>query len=119
MTTIGVTFAEALERLAAEPAERSVRLFAHGTLEVKLYAPRGYDPQGPHARDEIYVVAEGTGEFVSADARRPFGPGDFLFAPAGVVHRFENFTDDFAVWVFFYGPAGGEVPSAQPPAAGS
>ena len=30
-------------------------------------------------------------------------------AAAGVEHRFENFSDDFAVWVFFYGPEGGEV----------
>lgn len=35
-------------------------------------------------------------------------PGDLLFVPAGVVHRFEEFTDDFATWVMFYGPEGGE-----------
>ena len=38
-----------------------------------------------------------------------FGPGDLLFVPAGVVHRFEEFTDDLAVWVVFYGPEGGEA----------
>jgi len=27
---------------------------------------------------------------------RPFGPGDVLFVPAGRVHRFEGFGDDFA-----------------------
>ena len=27
---------------------------------------------------------------------------------AGVVHRFEGFSEDFLVWVFFYGPEGGE-----------
>jgi hypothetical protein len=31
-----------------------------------------------------------------------------LFAPAGVVHRFEDFSDDFLVRIFFYGPEGGE-----------
>ena len=31
-----------------------------------------------------------------------------LFVPAGVVHRFEDFGDDFATWVFFYGPQDGE-----------
>jgi len=31
-----------------------------------------------------------------------FGPHDVLFAQAGVVHRFEDFSDDFLVWVFFY-----------------
>jgi len=24
------------------------------------------------------------------------------------VHRFEQFSDDFEAWVFFYGPEGGE-----------
>ena len=27
-------------------------------------------------------------------------------------HRFEEFSDDFLVWVFFYGPEGGEVDPA-------
>jgi hypothetical protein len=40
--------------------------------------------------------------------RVPFGPGDVLFAAAHVEHRFEGFSDDFATWVVFYGPPGGE-----------
>jgi hypothetical protein len=24
-------------------------------------------------------------------------------------HRFENFSDDLSVWVFFFGPQGGEA----------
>jgi quercetin dioxygenase-like cupin family protein len=40
---------------------------------------------------------------------RDFGPGDVLFVPAGAVHRFEGIGDDFATWVFFYGPEGGEA----------
>ncbi len=47
--------------------------------------------------------------FVCAGERRKFGPHDFLFVPAGMEHRFENFSDDLAVWVFFYGPEGGET----------
>jgi hypothetical protein len=31
-----------------------------------------------------------------------------LFAAAGAVHRFENFSGDLTVWVMFYGPEGGE-----------
>jgi hypothetical protein len=27
----------------------------------------------------------------------------------GCVHRFEEFSDDLAVWVMFYGPDGGEA----------
>lgn len=104
-----ITLGEALNRLPGPQGERSVSVFEHGSLVVKLYAPRGHDPQTPHSRDEVYVVAEGSGEFVCAGARQAFGPHDVLFAAAGVEHRFENFGDDFAVWVLFYGPEGGEI----------
>ncbi|MGZ4813452.1 MAG: cupin domain-containing protein, partial [Terriglobales bacterium] len=50
----------------------------------------------------------GTGKFTIDGNEMAFGPGDFLFAPAGVPHRFVNFSHDFATWVFFYGPEGGE-----------
>ena len=50
----------------------------------------------------------GSGTFLNGAARHPFGPGDFLFVPAGVVHRFEDFPADPVVWVVFYGPEGGE-----------
>ena len=33
-----------------------------------------------------------------------FKTGDLLLVPQGAVHRFENFTEDFATWVIFYGP---------------
>jgi mannose-6-phosphate isomerase-like protein (cupin superfamily) len=104
-----INLGEALDRLPGPQGERSVGLFEHGSLVVKLYAPRGHDPQTPHSRDEVYVVAQGSGEFVCDGARQTFGPHDVLFAAASVEHRFENFSDDFVVWVFFYGPEGGEI----------
>ena len=102
-----VTAAEAFDRLSEN--ERFVTVFKYGTLSVELYAPRGHDPQQPHSRDEVYVVVSGSGTFVHGEARDPFGPGDFLFVPTGLEHRFEDFTDDFSVWVLFYGPEGGEA----------
>jgi len=101
--------ADALQMLPPPDGKRFVELFKHGTLTVELYAPRGIDPQTPHARDEIYVIAGGTGIFRQGqyeDVR--FGPGDVFFVPAGVEHRFKDFSDDLAAWVFFYGPKGGE-----------
>ena len=77
-------------------------------LEVEFYKPEGVDRQTPHTRDEVYVVASGSGTFVSGGNRQPFETGEVLFAAAGVDHRFEEFTPDFATWVFFYGPEGGE-----------
>ena len=104
-----VTVAEAMAQLPGAHNERFAPVLRHGSLEVEIYAPRGVDLQTPHTRDEVYVVVQGYGEFVNGPSRHPFEPGDMLFVPAGVEHRFENFTDDFAVWVIFYGPEGGET----------
>ena len=99
----------ALAALAGAPGGAPFReLFAHGTLSVEVYRPVGRDAQTPHARDEVYVVIAGHGTFLDAGTRRAFGPGDLLFVPAGVEHRFEDFSDDFSTWVLFLGPQGGE-----------
>ena len=34
----------------------------------------------------------------------PVATGDMCFAAAHAEHGFENFTDDFAIWIIFYGP---------------
>ena len=83
---------------------RSSEVFRDGDLEVRLYAPKGHDPQTPHDRDELYIVASGTGRFRVEDASTPCKTGDLLFAAAHAIHRFEDFSDDFAAWVVFYGP---------------
>lgn len=106
---VRTTIAEAMSQLPTPDGKRSITVFEHGTLLVKVYAPRGNDPQTPHTRDEVYIVVEGRGTFVYNDARHPFGPGDFLFAQAGIPHRFEDFTDALVLWAMFYGPEGGEA----------
>lgn len=88
-----------------------LNLFAHGSLQVEIYKPQGKDLQQPHEKDEVYVIIAGTGEFLNGGKICSFNPGDFLFVPAGVEHRFLNFSDDFSTWVIFYGPAGGEKQS--------
>jgi mannose-6-phosphate isomerase-like protein (cupin superfamily) len=102
-----ITLADAAIRASAAP-DAFATVLSQGSLQVGLYAPSGVDPQTPHTRDELYVVMRGAGWFVNGDVREPFGPGDILHVPAGVEHRFEEFTDDFATWVVFYGPEGGE-----------
>lgn len=98
---------EALSKLAKIESS-FLRLYEHGTLSVEVYKPDGIDLQQPHTRDEVYIVISGSGEFLNGNVRTSFSTGDFLFVPAGVVHRFENFTDNFSTWVIFYGPDGGE-----------
>ncbi|MFC0676323.1 cupin domain-containing protein [Lysobacter korlensis] len=90
-----------------------MRVFAHGSLEIEVYRPVGRDLQTPHTRDEVYVVIAGHGEFINGDTRQPFCADEVLFVPAGVEHRFENFSSDFATWVLFYGPEGGEAALCQ------
>ncbi|HKG07354.1 MAG TPA: cupin domain-containing protein [Pedobacter sp.] len=87
-----------------------IEVFKHGSLVVEFYKPEQIDNQQPHDRDEIYVIASGSGTFYKEGNYHEFKSGDFIFVAAGAEHRFENFTDDFATWVMFYGPIGGEKP---------
>ena len=108
-----LTTSAALAALATAGGKPFVELFRHGTLAVEFYKPEGVDRQNPHTRDEVYVVVFGSGFFICDGKRQRFEAGEVLFAGAGVEHRFEGFTPDFATWVFFYGPEGGEVPAAR------
>ncbi|MEX2435898.1 MAG: cupin domain-containing protein [Balneolaceae bacterium] len=99
---------EASFKKLKESDNEFIELFKHGSLSIEIYKPDKVDNQTPHSRDEIYVIASGSGEFVLSGKRTNFSPGDVLFVPAGKEHRFENFTNHFATWVFFYGQEGGE-----------
>jgi mannose-6-phosphate isomerase-like protein (cupin superfamily) len=103
-----IKLADALKKGPPPAGILAVPIFSHGTLAVELYTPVGRDPQKPHTRDEIYFVARGKGNFFDGDRRHAVESGSFLFVPAGQVHRFEDFSEDFAVWVAFYGSEGGE-----------
>jgi mannose-6-phosphate isomerase-like protein (cupin superfamily) len=71
-------------------------------MSAEYFAPKGIDTQLPHSQDEVYVIASGSSEFVREDEMVNCKTGDVLFVPAGMVHRFQNFSDDFATWVVFY-----------------
>lgn len=113
--------ADVLQLLAALPQGASERYphgtpfvtaLRHGTMSVELFAPAsaglGRDIQQPHTQDELYVVQRGTSGFWLDGQPLKAAAGDVLFVPAGVPHRFENFSHDFLTWVVFYGPHGGE-----------
>ncbi len=115
---------EEARKLPTDPRRATALLMAHGTMELRWFAPTAHDPQTPHDREELYLVVSGTGVFMRAQDSHPlgddlslplmgedrvtFGPGDVIFVPAGTEHRFESFSDDFACWIVFYGPEGGE-----------
>jgi mannose-6-phosphate isomerase-like protein (cupin superfamily) len=83
---------------------RSSEVFIDGDLEVRFAARPSNGPQVPHERDELYFVAAGTARYRVEDKVTPVGPGDVLFCAARVEHGFEENSDDFCVWVLFYGP---------------
>lgn len=95
------TTVEAAEALPHPPGRISAQILNTARLEVRWYRPPDPDPQGPHDRDEIYVVVRGSGKFERAGASVPFAPGDLLFVAKGEAHRFADHTPDTAVWVVF------------------
>lgn len=109
-----VSLKDLLSRIPGSPSEqwpdgeRYAVGFEHGSMSLGFYAPVGSDPQKPHKQDEIYIVQSGTAKFVLGSKTLRLAAGDAVFVPAGESHRFEDFSSDFATWVVFWGPAGGE-----------
>ena len=61
---------------APDPGRVSAKIFTHGSMEVRFYQPVGTDAQTPHDRDELYVVAAGSGQFMVDGETRPIATGD-------------------------------------------
>jgi mannose-6-phosphate isomerase-like protein (cupin superfamily) len=99
---------EEFERELGSDGKRFWTGLRHGSMSVELFAPLGADTQQPHSQDELYIVLRGTASFSKQGEIRSVGAGDVIFVEAGAEHRFESFDDDFATWVIFWGPEGGE-----------
>ena len=104
-----IPLAETQKRIPGRPDAHFVTVMQRGTVRALLSLPVFPNRQTPHAQDEVYVVIKGRGIFFHDGKREPFEAGDLLFVAAGIEHRFEDFTDDLAVWVVFYGPERGDV----------
>lgn len=103
-----ISLEEALKMGPPPQGNLAVPVLNHGSMKAELYSPIENDPQKPHDRDEIYIIAQGEGEFFTGEDVIKVKPGSFIFVPAGTPHYFQNFAKGFSVWVFFYGPEGGE-----------
>lgn len=53
---------------------RSAEIFVDGDLEIRFAARPTDGPQTPHLRDEIYMVAAGTGRYRVEDRVSEVGP---------------------------------------------
>lgn len=110
---IKISLEEAIKELKKEAVQKFTTVLQHGTMKVEYYKPEKVDLQKPHVQDELYIIASGSGAFIRADEKVSCQTNDVLFVPAGIEHRFEDFTDDFATWVIFYGAEGGEASTNQ------
>jgi mannose-6-phosphate isomerase-like protein (cupin superfamily) len=94
---------EALDKLENQAEGKILAtLLERKNMYVEIYRPDKFDHQIAHSQDEIYVIISGAGQFLNNGERQPFFTGDLIFVPAGVEHRFEDFTEDFVTWVIFY-----------------
>ena len=78
------------------------------THQIWTFRPLGSQWQDRKLDAPFYVVVQGSGMFFNGVESIPIKAGSFIFVPAGQEHRFESFSADFSLWVFFYGPEGGE-----------
>ena len=102
-------FAETERQIPGPPAQHYATVMERGTAKVLLSLPVRPNRQTPHTQDEIYVIVRGHGVLVHDGRRDAVASGDLLFVAAGTEHWFEDFSDDLAVWVVFYGREGGEA----------
>ena len=103
-----ISVEEAKKQLLEEKEFPFTMVMKHGSMTIEYFAPDTVDTQTPHKKDELYVIVSGESNFYRNGDRVFCKKGDILFVPAGMEHRFEDFTSDFATWVIFYGPDGGE-----------
>ena len=77
-------------------------------LSIGLYVLEAgaVDRQQPHTEDEAYVVLAGRADFTAGSETRAVVPGDTIFVPAGVPHRFHDIAETLRLIVVF-GPAEG------------
>lgn len=113
-----ISISDALARLPSAPTDQypegapSATVLAHGSMQLKIFNPAlntgGRDRQQPHTQDELYLVHAGSATMEIGARQWPARAGDAFFVAAGESHRFDDPSPDFATWVVFYGPHGGE-----------
>ncbi len=88
--------------------------FAHGTMTLEVFAPRGEDRQTPHHQDRLFLVVSGRSATLFGDDAGEAAAGDALLVEAGEAFRFAEMSDDFVAWIVSWGPEGGEAEAPSP-----
>jgi mannose-6-phosphate isomerase-like protein (cupin superfamily) len=90
-------------KAASQPWREFLRV---ATMSAGVYVlPAGAnDRQTPHAEDEVYYVVRGRGRFHHGSVDSEAKPGDVIFVPARVPHRFHSITEELVLLVVFAPP---------------
>jgi len=94
----------AARALRPPKGSRAAEVFRDDHVWIRFAARPTSGPQVPHDRDEFYIVASGTARYRWDSGETMIGPGDMMFAAAHAPHGYDQFSEDFSVWVVFYGP---------------
>ena len=73
---------------------------------VTLEPNGGQVPWHNHEQEEIYFIAEGTGEMCVGEERLTLSAGQAVYIPSGVFHQLTNTGEVPLRMIYSYGPAG-------------
>ena len=65
-----------------------------------------HDPHVHPAAEEFLVVMTGSGRIYTDDGNEPADTGDVVFTPAGLVHGFDNISDEEVLLIWGWSGAG-------------
>jgi mannose-6-phosphate isomerase-like protein (cupin superfamily) len=89
---------------SAQPASQAYRAFLRqDSMEAGIYqlGPGATGGQEAHARDELYVILEGTATLEVDGTQQAVSPGSMAWVRAGVQHRFTDLAEGLRVLVIF------------------
>jgi mannose-6-phosphate isomerase-like protein (cupin superfamily) len=94
---------EALEQQRQHSGESYLEFVRSADLSAGLYVlpVGGTDPQQPHSEDEMYVVLAGRARIQVGETDFAANPGDSIFVPAFLEHRFHSIKEELRVIVVF------------------
>ncbi len=92
-----------LERTRQDAKKLYLEFLRKPAISAGLYALKAgsTDTQNPHTEDEIYVVLEGRAKILIGTQDFEVKPGDTIFVPAHLEHRFHSITETLKVIVVF------------------
>lgn len=112
MIKFHVSLKKAMDSIS-HPDKKFATMIEHGSMKGLIFMPKELDNQKPHKKDEVYFVVNGYGEFIYSTEKIKFDTGDLIFVPAGVQHKFINYSKNLTLWAVFYGSEVGEASKQQ------